>query len=338
MWSLSVFGEFAVRLSSLLIAGSLFCIFAEATSGETNGAPSASAQAEVIHNYGIDPSSPLESRVKETPAAVLKMFEGIGPTAPTPHPLTEAERLQLKRAFAALPPLHRQILSERLHTVSFLDGMPNTALTSTINPDEPDPVFDVTIRAGILRQNVSDWLTEKERTCFDTGGALNVSVEAGKRDALLYVLLHEGTHMVDSCLGITPAFRSGGQPADAKPATSFTRGVWDERLMPAPKYRDPLLERTRFRFGGEILPIYQVESVYRSLRRTPFVSLYGSRNWYDDLAEFVAVYHFTKVLKQPYRIVIRKEGKVVFDYKPMKSDLVRSRASEMKRFYKLEKP
>ena len=94
-----------MRLSWLLIAGWLSCVFAEVAPGETNGAPSAFLRAGVSRRYGIDPSSPLESRVKETPTAVLKRFEEIGPTAPTPHPLTEAERLQVRRAFATLPPL-----------------------------------------------------------------------------------------------------------------------------------------------------------------------------------------------------------------------------------------
>src|SRR6266853_6816235 len=103
-------GEITMRLSSLLIAGWFFCVFAEVAPGETNGAPSAFPRAGVSLRYGIDPGSPLESRVKETPAAVLKRFEEIGPTAPTPHPLTEVERLQLTRAFVALPPLHRRVL------------------------------------------------------------------------------------------------------------------------------------------------------------------------------------------------------------------------------------
>ena len=76
-----------MRLSWLLIAGWLSCVFAEVAPGETNGAPSAFLRAGVSRRYGIDPSSPLESRVKETPTAVLKRFEEIGPTAPTPHPL-----------------------------------------------------------------------------------------------------------------------------------------------------------------------------------------------------------------------------------------------------------
>ena len=67
-----------------------------------------------------------------------------------------------------------------------------------------------------------------------------------------------------------------------------------------------MLERIRFRAGGEPLAIDRAESVYAALRRTPFVSPYGSSNWYDDLAEFVAVYHLTEKLGQPYRIVIRR--------------------------------
>jgi hypothetical protein len=61
----------------------------------------------------------------------------VGP--PTAQALTEEERRELAAAFAALPSLHRPILRGRLRGVSFLDGMLNTALTSTVNPDEPPP-------------------------------------------------------------------------------------------------------------------------------------------------------------------------------------------------------
>jgi hypothetical protein len=323
-----------MRLPSLFLAGLLISVFSGAVPGLANDDPPAAQRAEVARRFGLDRNSPLESRVRETPASVLKMFEEAGAARPTSHALTEGERRRLSAAFAALPPLHRQVLSERLRSVSFLDGMPNTALTSTVNPDEPFRLFDITIRAAILRQNVSEWLTEKERSCFDAAGSpLSVSIEAGKRDAIVYVLLHEATHIVDACLGITPSQRSGEQPAEGAPPSAFIEGVWSERTIPASPYRDPLRERVRFYVGGETLAIAQAASVYESLRRTPFASLYGSSNWYDDLAEYVAVYHWTEVLKQPYRIVIRKEGKKVFVYEPMKAVLVRGRVDQMKRFY-----
>ena len=111
--------------------------------------------AKTARRYGLNPASPLESRVKETPEAVLKIFKEVGST-PVAHVLTDGERHKLLRAFVVLPPVHRRILSEWLRSVSFLDGMPNTALTSTINPGEPYRLFDITIRAGTLRQNVSE--------------------------------------------------------------------------------------------------------------------------------------------------------------------------------------
>ncbi len=244
------------------------------------------------------------------------------------------ERRKLSSAFAALPPLHRRILDERLRTVSFLDGMPNTALTSTVNPSEPYRLFDITIRAGVFGEDVSGFLTQKERTCFDTAGSsLNVSIEAGTLDAIIYVILHEATHVVDSSLQITAANRPGDQLADESPASSFTEGVWSERTIIAPRYRDPLLERVKFRAGGEMLPIDRAEAIYAALRRTPFVSLYGSSNWHDDVAEAVTWYHLTERLEEPSRIVIRDAGKETFAYEPMKSDIVRNRFDQMDRFY-----
>jgi hypothetical protein len=248
---------------------------------------------DAYRSHGLDPASSLESRIKETPAAVLKMFTDSGLGTPTAHALAAEERQKLSKAFAALPPLHRRILGERLRTVSFLDGMPNTALTSTVNPNEPYRLFDITIRAAVLGEDVSEFLTQKERTCFDTAGSsLSVSIEGGQLDAIVYVLLHEATHVVDSSLRINP----GG----------FTEGVWSERTIVAARYRDPLLERIGFRADGGILSIDRADAVYAALRRTPFVSLYGSSNWHDDVAELVAWYH---------------------------SPIVRTRFGEMDRFY-----
>jgi hypothetical protein len=300
--------------------------------------PRPAQREENLRRHGVDPNSPLESRVQATSPKVLKMFEELGGPAPTAHILTKLEQSKLAAAFAALPPLHRRILTERLRSVSFLDGMPNTALTSTINPDERYKVFDITIRAAILGEDVSEWLTQKERTCFVSADSpLSVSVEAGKLDAILFVLLHEGTHIVDACLGLTPAPKTGDSRPNDSPDTEFTQNFWIDRTTHAPRYRDALLERVRFRAGGEPIPIDQSESLYKALSRTPFVSLYGSSNWFDDVAEYLAVYHMTEVLEQPFRVVIRKKGNEVFVYEPMKSDLVRRRVGQMKRFYEVDK-
>lgn len=296
------------------------------------GEGSKTQRAEALAKYGFDPSTALESRIGETPAAVLKAFKDAG-AKPTAHVLTAAERQKVGKAFAALPPLSRRILRERLRSFSFLDRMPNTALTSTVNPDEPYKLFDIAIRAGILNQDVSDFLTQKERTCFETGNSsLNVYIQGGTLDAIVYVLLHEATHIVDGSLQFTPKIRPGDRLEESSP-TSFTKDVWSGRTTLAPQYRNTLLESIRFYAGGKVLSVDQAEAVYKALSRTPFVSLYGSNNWHDDFAEVVAWYHLTEKLKQPYRIEIRNKRQVIFVYEPMKSRLVRSRFDQMKKFY-----
>jgi hypothetical protein len=290
--------------------------------------PAEGARADSYRRHGLDRTSSPESRIGETSATVLKMFTDAGMT-PTPHPLTAAERRKVSEAFAALPPLHRRILQDRLRRLSFLDGMPNTALTSTVNLDEPYQVFDITIRAGVLGETVSEFLTQKEQTCFDpAGSSLSVAIDAGTRDAILYVLVHEATHIVDASLQLSP---SGGSTEAS--STPFTRDTWTDRTTLSLQYQAQVLDHTRFRGAGEPLPIDRAEEVYAALRRTPFASLYSTSSWHEDLAEAVALYHLTERLKQPYRIVIRDAGRPIIAYEPMKSDLVRSRLGYLARFY-----
>ena len=270
----------------------------------------------------IDPASPLDSRVGEADPAVLKMFADAGVPAPSAHVLTDAERKSLARAFTTLPPVHQRVLRERLRRISFLDGMPNTALTSTVDTNAATPVYDLTIRAGVLHESASEFLTNKERTCFDfTGSTRTVVVEAGPLDAIVYVLLHEATHMVDGALGLTPV--EGRNPA--ADADLLTAGVWTDRLTVARAYANPLLDGLVYRRGGRPIPVSDAHKVYGALQRTPFVSLYASSNWHDDVAELVAWHHITSRMGQPYRIVVRERDQEVLVYEPMASPLVQRR-------------
>ena len=68
-------------------------------------------------------------------------------------------------------------------------------------PGLPLPVantglYDITLRASILNEPLSTFLTTKERRIFtDDGSGITVTVEGTGADALTYVLLHESTRM-----------------------------------------------------------------------------------------------------------------------------------------------
>ncbi|WP_426670686.1 hypothetical protein ACPPVU_05500 [Mucilaginibacter sp. McL0603] len=298
----------------------------------TDTALSASQIAEIQRKNGLDPITPLSMRIRDASASVIKLFREAG-MSPSQHQLTGEERLKVSKAFAVLPPLHQRVLRAHLRSINFLDNMPNTALTSLVNHDDQFKLYDITFRAAILKQNLSQWITEKERSCFKGGdSSLNVSIMAGELDAIAYVLMHEATHVVDGSLGILPN-NTSKKSFDSLASGSFTTGIWLDRTTIAAKFRDSLLDSTRFRPGGKVLPLDRAVEIYRALGRTPFVSLYSTSSQHEDLAEFVTVYDLTQKLKQPFRIVIRKNGKDIFSYEPMKSKLVQSRGKYLSFFY-----
>ncbi len=271
-------------------------------------------------------SDPLIMRVGKTPEKVLQAFRSAGMT-PTEHRLTVEERGAINIAFNSLPPLHKQVLMQHLASISFLDSMPNTALTAIIDDqDSSDRKYHIAFRAAILHQTISEWLTEKEKSCYrrDSSG-ISVVFDAGTMNAFVYVLLHESTHVVDGSLGIFEK---------ASPfAAAFTKGVWLDRSTPA--VGDSLINNNYFRHGGRgrVYPDSLAVNMYASLLQTPFVSLYSTSSWSEDLAECVAIYHLTRYLGQPFRILVTKNRLALAVYEPAIDRMTEQRMNLMSLFY-----
>lgn len=103
----------------------------------------------------------LMKYVAPAPESVFKMFWEAG-MDPVNHPLTEVERAKVEAAFSVLPPLHQRILGAHIHSISFLDNMPNTALTSPVVSQDSVERFNITFRAGILHETISEWAKKKK--------------------------------------------------------------------------------------------------------------------------------------------------------------------------------
>jgi hypothetical protein len=92
-----------MRSLSSFIAAILLIVCLRWTPGMMTG-QSPVRRSDALRDDAIDPASPLESRVKRAPAAVLKMFSDLGHAGATAHDLTAVERRRLSTAFAALLP------------------------------------------------------------------------------------------------------------------------------------------------------------------------------------------------------------------------------------------
>ncbi|RYZ55335.1 MAG: hypothetical protein EOP49_03040 [Sphingobacteriales bacterium] len=251
---------------------------------------------------------------------------------PVDHITTSDEKEKVRKAFSLLPPLHQKVLKAHLYSISFMDSMPNTALTSPIEGlPGSSKMFNITVRAAILKETISEWATWKENTCFidsqDSGH--EIIVDAGNLDAIVYILLHEATHVVDAVLNI--ASHPGGAH-DPVAAIPFTAGIWSEINMPTEKATNALLETTRFR-SGKPVAISLAPAIYEALRATPFASLYSMASWHEDLAEILTIYHLTQILDQPFTIWIRNRGVDVASYEPFTNKRVRERQGMLARFY-----
>lgn len=271
---------------------------------------------------------PLINRVQTAPASVFTMFREADMN-PVNHPLSKIEKEKVRKAIAMLPPLHQQILREHLQSISFMDSMPNNALTSLIG-DETKQLFNITFRAGILKETVSEWVTKKEYTSFNVAedSGWRILVEAGNLDAIQYVFLHEATHVVDAVLHLTPPINDSGV---ATTTSAFTKDTWLSHRQPLAIFKDSLLNKARMR--NRSVPIASAPMVYEAMAKTPFSSLYSMAAWSEDIAELISIYHLTQKMKQPFRIVIMQNDTEMGRYEPMKNELVRKRVGQLKLFY-----
>jgi len=115
---------------------------------------------------GFQQSLSPASRILKAPETEFNMFIDAGLDA-TNHELTKSERNKVEQAFLILPQLHQRILQKHLHSISFMDNMPNTALTSPVSVSKDSiQLFNITFRAGILGETVSEWVSWKENSCF----------------------------------------------------------------------------------------------------------------------------------------------------------------------------
>jgi uncharacterized protein (UPF0216 family) len=260
-------------------------------------------------------TAPLRARVGPPDGAVIKAYVDAGAQDAKPHALTDEEWILIDRAIAELPPLHQRILRRHLARLSFVDAPSSagTALTRELDGQKGDRLFDITIRADVLRKSLSDFLTAKEASLFDPDGSgYSVHLSAGTAPALTYLLLHEATHVVDRTLGVTPHDGPSSK-------------LWVGPRVLAEPYATSSIGNSAFRRGPRT-PISQAPALYAALVQSPFVSMYSTAAAGEDLAELVAWSQLSSRFQVPLVIEVRDgAGRRVFHAEPLKSSAVRAR-------------
>lgn len=258
----------------------------------------------------------LMARVGAPSQRAIEEFKEAGMENVRAHTLTADERVKVEATLASLPALNRHVLEKKLHQLAFVDGIPGegTGLTS---PAAMAGFYDITLRASILREPLSTFLTTKERRLF-TGDGSGITVKASGADTLTYVMLHESSHVVDKSCGIT-----------TDPQSRFVAGIWIGQKQMVPQLASSIVAATYFRGGGR-LEAGQATILYDALALTPFVSLYATASAQEDFAELVAWY---EVLKQHNGVLVIElndaRGKTLKRWEPLTSPGMQRRFADV---------
>jgi hypothetical protein len=243
----------------------------------------------------------------------------------------------IRDAFAALPPACAFVLHERLIGYCFINDFQSSGLTEWIKAADGRFYYFIAFNPGILKKTLNQILNSKEQTCFlrDKSG-VSINLECGSGGSgFLYVLVHESIHAVDYTYRITPytenSFRKAAGLSGSP--TVFTEGIWKEPAVPVENFR--LREKITFYNlnGGPKLSLAEAPAVYAELARSPFVTLYGTLNWAEDLAEYMTFYHLVRKMNMPFTITVRNSEGTAAVYEPFKNSRITAREKNADFFY-----
>jgi hypothetical protein len=296
--------------------------------------------AHMFGSYRLDKDSSLASRVTPTPRVVLNYLMKLdNRTDYEPYTPNGDEMKIVDSAIASLPATHKNILQKRLVGVYFIRNFFGNGLADWV-VDTQNTVYAILVfNAGVFSKNLSELLTEKEKTCFQADDpAYDIRIDCGKKyNGFYYILAHEATHAVDYVTNITPytdrQYRDYMKISASE--TEFTKAVWSGYDASRDRY---VFSNKVFFYGSPKpqLRISESETVYKELARSPFASLYGSQSWAEDLAELAVFYHITGMLGQPYCITVTRKGKPAVSVRTMESQEVRKRLPLIQQLYRDE--
>lgn len=278
-----------------------------------------------LASYPFDPKSSLLSRVRSAPDFLISYLKAIDKKeAYAPYLPVPEEMAMIAQYLEKLPPLHKQVLQERLAGIYFVNTFWGSGMADYVLDDHDDVYAIMILNPETMRHDMSDWMSWRESTIFKQDDpSVRIAVECGAEyTGLMYALLHETTHIVDYVRNYTPYTDPDMKLLGrARPETEFVKEVWEDVKRPVPQYDVPARKDiTVYGFNkGPHLSARNAVQLYVQLSRTPFTSLVSWTAWPEDLAEYVTWYYYRNVLKQPYSVTVFVDDKAALTFSPFSS-------------------
>lgn len=292
-------------------------------------------KAKNLKYYEFNRQSDLPDRIGTAPDFVLDYWSEQDGRQYTTRELSAQERGIVARCLAELPETYKTILTERLIGIYFIEDFLGSGLTDFVL-DEGNRIYTILLLNPLtLKDSLTDLVTRKENTCFiaDRPG-MSIAVTLDERlPGLLYILMHEATHIVDYVNRCTPYVEPDmpeiqGKFSGPKP---FTDRLWADYTHFRDGYGFAYKDRVTF-YGmnqGPKISISQAADVYRAMSGVPVASLYGTVNWAEDFAEYMTFHYLTQKRGTDYTLTVSENGQIIYQYKPFANSQVIDRKRDL---------
>lgn len=287
--------------------------------------------AKTMAFWGNAFKAPLEQRIAPAPPGLVEllsldvMANGF-PNHPRASILEDDLRADVRSALAEIPESVKHRLEGKLAGIYFADDFGGTGFSDAIRTALGERVagFVVLDPAVLRRRNANDWATWKENTPFkpDSRFELKATIEAAADDdrkhAIQYILLHELGHVLSVGASFHPSWNLSAAKVPTDESFPFFELSWsvDRQRNRYASHFDAVFPERRdvvYYFGAR-LPGSSMASIYGSLEKTNFPTLYAATHPADDFAESFANYVHTVLMKKPFEIRISEDGRVIRRY------------------------
>lgn len=277
-------------------------------------------------------AKPFEDRVFLAPRELIEYIDLDNrrhdyPQKPSQAMASEAFIDDVKTALKELPDLVKQRLQSKFLGVYLLSNLGGTGLTDYVLDKDGEPIAAfVILDAGVLKnRKANEWATWKESTPFkdDSSYKIEAQIELKKHDnrknAIQYILLHELGHVISLNENLHPHWTIDPLKINDTQKYAFFNESWtiDKDTHKYISHFDSTLfperQRVVYYFGAQ-LKAYQMLSIYNSLGKTNFPTLYATVGPSDDWAESFVTYVHSVLMKKPFKIEIKRSGQVVKTY------------------------
>lgn len=273
----------------------------------------------VVPDWQMGLSRRLQDKLAVAPDSVVSFLakknkEDGYDAVPRAVPLTAEFRSAYRGAVAQLPDRVWGLVESRLVAVYVVEGLGSSGFTEALaDRDGKLQGTMVVVDATVLSRSANEWATWKETSPFvdEPGFGLAAVIEDSANDtptnALQYLLLNEFGHVIAVTQNVLPKWNT--QPASKIAAFPFASYSWrDVRGTLLYENETSFSTRSRIRYyapATEVLPMSLALKAYSELVRTPYPTLYSSKNVDDDFAESFATYVHTQLMHRPWKIILR---------------------------------